>query len=154
MDRSEFHCPVCKSSETVKVSMAYERDSRHSRVHGHAGKIEVGMNATTQTKLGMRLAPPQQGKWSSGTQWALAGLVLFGLAALGSFSEANNPTGERIIKTLNGLIFTVIALVCGWAFYRGKKRTDEWNATEYPRLIKEWNSNWLCEKCGEIFNAT
>jgi hypothetical protein len=164
MDRSEFHCPTCRSSETIKVSMAFERDALYSRSHGYAGS----MRTTTQTKLGMRLAPPQQAKWSSGTQWALVGIVIFGLAGLGSFLEAVGSLLEEvgpdaklastfaetpIGKTLVGLVFMCFAIVCGWAFYRGKKKTNEWNATDYPRLLAEWNSNWLCEKCGAIFNV-
>jgi hypothetical protein len=159
------HCPRCQSDKIIKVPLAYEQETFHSESTGIVTGVGIGtpgaglLLGTTkqsgfqQSQLGRRLQPPQRARQSSGPEWALAGMIILGLAALGSFIQigAMGLLGERLAAAF---VLTAGAVACGFGYVHGQKRRREleiWNQEEYRQLLAKWRASWLCEKCGTVF---
>jgi hypothetical protein len=159
------HCPRCQSSKIIKVPLAYERETFHSESVGIFTGVGIGRQGAglllgntkqsgfQQSQLGIRLQPPQKARQSSGPEWALAGMIILGLLALGNFAQMVDirKLGSSLAA---GFVLTVGAIACGWGYVQGQKRRREldiWNREEYRRLFAEWRASWLCEKCGTVF---
>ena len=155
MAMAQPRCPECASSETVKVSLAYERDATHTHATfgGKVGRSGFGggLSAAKQTKLGMRLRPPQRAGLTPGLLWTLVGTIIFFLASLGNAINEDKTLRQRIAAVV---VFFVLSTICLAFFLLGKAKIDAWNQDEYPLLMENWKASWLCEKCGSVFNPT
>jgi hypothetical protein len=164
---TQFNCPHCHSTQTIKVSLVYERETVHSQSAGLFTGIGVsrrgigGLLGTSQqstlhqTAMAKRLQPPQPARLSAGLKWACAGMILLGLAGLGGFKQATDSRSGKspAESVLLALVCLGGAVLCAVAFARGKQKVEKWNAEEYPRLMAAWEASWLCQQCGTTFVA-
>ena len=157
--------PKCAGESTAKLSAIHEQGtssiaatSTHVGVGvTSAGLIPaVGVSATTgvqQSMLAERLAPPAQR--TVGSFGSVAAAVLFGppvLAAIlsigiGFFSDHSISTGQTLFQAAWGvlLVMTVAGLIIQ------AKENMKFNKTEWPCLRAEWESQWACLRCGQVF---
>jgi hypothetical protein len=163
---TQFNCPHCHSTQTIKVSLVYERETVHSQSAGVFTGIGVSRRGTGvllgtsqqstlhQTAMAKRLQPPQQARLSAGLKWAFAGMILLGLAGLGRFVQATDSrSGKSPAESVLALTYLGGAGLCAFAFVRGKQQVEKWNAEGYPRKMAAWEASWLCQRCGTTFVA-
>jgi hypothetical protein len=114
----------------------------HGVGHSAAG-FSVNVSASTiaakqQTILSQRVAPPPPR--GASRLLAFAMFVLWFI----SFAIALGPVGA-------GGSILIASIIAAFVFYFADKKRRAWNATEHPRLMKEWGAKLLCRRCGEFF---
>jgi len=142
----DLSCPSCAAVDVRRVSLVYREGTTmvDQRTGGAGvglagGRLGVGVfgsrtQGTNKTLLARDLAPPQAMKLSGwATIGVIAGLVLY-------FAG---------IANLNAGIFFGVLLAVASARYLW--RQNQWNQTELPSLYNQWESSFMCSRCGVVF---
>jgi hypothetical protein len=143
-------CPKCGSDQIQTAKMIWESGTAtgvHSSTGvgvglGSGGGLGVGLGgATTQsasmTTLASRVAPPTQRKVGC----MVLAMIPFGAAlTFGAFESG----GELFFMGLVGAPLVVIGITL-------IVKTLKWNKEEFPKLHADWERQWLCHRCGDIF---
>lgn len=132
-----FNCPRCQSENTQKLSMLHELGTSIIDTatvgggvgsHGSLGVGAANTTGTSQTKLAQKYAPPKK----EPVLGAFFGCAFLGLIASIFFS---------------GVAFLIGAVLGVFAAYAGYKKNKE----EYPAKLRQWQSQFLCLRCENLF---
>lgn len=126
-----YACPVCNNEGTQRVSMAYQ--SGVSIIDTTSVGVATGIGSgptmlgigktrgTSQTETSRQLSPPEKISY---------------------------------VRTFIGGIFSAKGLVPysgSISLYRALRDAYNYNQREYPSLIADWHSQFLCLRCGHRF---
>jgi hypothetical protein len=134
------HCPKCQSSDTRKVSVIYEMETKGLGGITYSGSgLGVGFGVN-QSMLGQKLAPPRM---PSHVGIIIGGLLFIFIILLiinGAFSwNLSAATNLFLLFILAiGLISIVVNL------------TNK-DAVVHKKDMDIWNKNWFCSRCGSTF---
>lgn len=148
---SNLCCPGCQSEETRKVSLLFEQGVSTGTTT--SSTVGTGFNSggfiastssthSSQTALAQRLAPPPQKK----ERW---GFFLFfgGILSLCIYGVVEVPA----LRTLEmGAVLLLLGLICV-ALILHLKKTMHHNKTAWRVAWNEWNSQYLCLRCNQVF---
>lgn len=136
-----MNCPKCGSEHTQRLEIIYENgthaiDTKSGTIGAGfgggfgAGGAKTQTKGTSQSTLAKKAAPPEK---KSHLFWLLCGFFSFAVFAQ-----------NQIASYLIGLLLLVLAFFLA-------KTTIEYNSKEYPKLRKDWENSWMCQKCGNIY---
>ena len=152
----DLRCPKCNGTDLKKVSLAHEeglfRSEGRMRLRafavGGAGPDLLVGRATTrgteQSALSKRLTPPV--KWSylkvigwSALLFVCVGWLVFYVHTVTTNATTISSTPLTLFSLISGLIFIVL-LFFVWRH----------NNSTYQRRYAEWNSSYVCQRCGAV----
>ncbi|MEM7432628.1 MAG: hypothetical protein AAF351_11935 [Pseudomonadota bacterium] len=141
-----MNCPTCKSPNTKTCAAAYEQGSRWGRYQ-------------TLSELALRCAPPEK-RSPIGTFGGLAlfayifGSLAFFAGHLLRQSEPDVSTLTTLSEELNGPFADPIAIGF-WALTAVLASLAVprifYNIRHYRDEYKQWQSKWVCLRCGSLF---
>jgi len=150
-------CPICKSQDVKKASLAYQEGTQdlkaRSRLRGIAPGIDgpdvfagaVVTEGKQQTGLSKKLTPPS--KWSftrlvlwSGVVW-LATLIVYIRSVMTAAAPVSAGPGWAYLVLSAG---TFLGLLVWFAWH---------NFVVFPRRYMEWDRSWFCTRCGAVWSA-
>jgi hypothetical protein len=111
---------------------------------GHLG-VGVGGTVSTgsqQSLLAQELAPPKKKAIGFGGCLGCC-LLMFGIVCMFAGS------GSDVIFV--GTALTGIGILFYWKAHR---LSEQFNETEYPKLLAAWERSFLCMRCGHRFEAS
>ena len=143
---SKITCPKCQSENVQTLSMIYDSGTS-TAVHNTSGSsiavdsgggigIGVGSAKTTSTSvstLAAKVAPPQK----KSLKYPFIAVIILLLITMNAF-------GSSII---GGLVMLLVTAGVGYFIYTRM----QWNKTEYPKLLENWQKIWKCHACGHEF---
>lgn len=140
---SHFRCPECRSSDVVRVSVAYERDvtinsTEFAGIGASKGGFAIG-GGISETKgrsvFAQKLEPPKlvQPKISTGIAAACFGLVAITIAL-----------PPLAMLTIPGGIFALYKPFKAHFAAQQKAKAD------HELAMQEWAKQWVCCRCGEL----
>lgn len=143
-----YLCPKCKSEDVKKVSLMYETEVQDTKTRTLGGGVAAGgsgiqgvgvgiasSKGTIKSLLGERIAPPQK---KDKDLWKFCGIIMFVIAFI---AFASHPTALTMILIVLACAIVIIPL----ALYQRKM------SREYDEAFREWNLNWVCNRCGNVF---
>ena len=139
----KFACPKCESDHIQLFSMAFQSGTSTSTStttgmgfgSGGLGAFGAVSESSNVTLLAQTVAPPAKRATN------LWGIMLI----LGTMMLAAG------LQNIPVLIMGVLLIAVGFHFFRSAVK---WNKEEYPRLLAQWESSWICHKCGNTFKLS
>lgn len=168
-EKMSFNCPNCESENTQRIANIYSSGTTSTTTNNFgaingmsvntAGDVGViggnthGSSTTkSQTAMASQFSPPSKQDDTFRYPWALMkgiGVGLVSVGIIGFFLSLVLPEILRLAVQL--CIFCLVI----YKFYKAEKsRSDEckqYNATEYVKRLKEWESRFFCHKCSHVF---
>ena len=150
-----FFCPSCHSQNVASARFAYEAGKSNATFLGvglgGGDGILVG-GSQSQSVLSERAAPPPM---ASRAPLLIACIsiptaIIAGLQAIDLIRSTSNEQNEQGQKLLG---IMCIAFIIGAISSMVATANANWNRKEYPRLLKLWQSKWICCKCGAMFRV-
>jgi hypothetical protein len=152
--RMDLRCPNCNSLDLKKVSLAYQEgvyrvDTRtrlRAFLFGSEGPNVIIGKAVTQgvheTQLSERLRPPMKWSYLKLIGWSvvvsLVTLIVYVHSVMGSSTKVSSlPAMVGMFVVATGFLFLF------FVFWRH-------NHLVYPRQYAEWDTSWVCQRCGGI----
>ena len=129
-------CPNCRSDNTQKLSLAVEGGTFSSKATtvgigatgGGAGLMAASTSGSSTSTLAQKHAAPE--KWP---------VISGGIGIVAVSWVASLFAGHWAF--LFGCGLTAILAIFGWKY----------NFKDYPRELAEWNAQYLCLRCSEVF---
>jgi hypothetical protein len=148
----DLRCPSCHASDLKNVSLAYQEGLSRVRTKSRLRALLFGedgpnvivgtavMKGMHQTELSRALRPPT--KWSYGKLLLWAGiasvisLIFFTRTVMSSSSVV--PSLPVVVFGVIGAVVLLASMIVIWRH----------NQLVYPRQYAEWQSLFLCSRCG------
>ncbi|GGJ59969.1 hypothetical protein [Deinococcus roseus] len=154
---AELQCPRCKSEQVTRRRIIHDGGvSAGVSFTGGVTTSGEAVGATTHTysstTLAKRHRPPEEP--AVGFAFATAALTcVFSLIFLiALISVANNPDPDfKIGKIFLTVVFIFFAIASVYNVIDMLKKSEYKNSGEYERLSKEYDSQFVCLRCEEIF---
>lgn len=155
-----MECSVCKSTNLVRVSLAYEQGlselQSQSRVGGFSlATSGVGLwsgraksNGTLQTRLSARLSPPTKMSYWKTTIWWFLGLLALWFVAIALMPQNAHKAKEFSRECVWIADAYAAALVFLWWFIW------RYNHRVFPIQHRRWDRSFLCRRCGETMQIS
>jgi hypothetical protein len=152
----DLRCPKCNSTDLKKVSVAYQEGLyrtdartrlRAALVGGNGPDLVVGRattKATHQSALSKQLTPPTKWSYLKVGSWSV--LAFLGVGWLVFYVNAVTTNSS----TVSSPPLTFFALICATIFFLLLFVVRKHNQLGYPRKYAEWNSSYLCQRCGGV----
>jgi len=151
-----MECSVCKSTNLVKVSLAYEQGLSEYKGRSHSRGLSFGTGGlglwggraktrgTFQTRLSARLSPPTKWSYWKTSEWWLAGIFALWFLRIALMPHNPHKAAEFNRDFFWALDAYVGALVfLWWAIWRHNHRV-------FPVRHKRWDRSFLCRRCGNV----
>jgi hypothetical protein len=143
---SAYACPKCGSEDTKKLSVIW-RDGVQAINTGTVG-VAVGLDrsvaiagartqGTAQNASSMIAAPPKKQE-----QKGIGAAVVFTLVALFGL----------LLFSWGGLLIAVIAGGVVYASIKSYRAKVEFNRTQHPLLMQQWESSYRCGRCENVYS--
>jgi hypothetical protein len=152
----ELQCPNCKSTDLMKVSLAYQEGLQSGSARTRLRGIMVGSDGpdvivgrattkwTQQTEISKGLTPPR--KWSY--------LKLFGWSALVFLSVGWIVLYVNSIMTnslsVSSFPLTIHAVLSAGIFVFLFLVYWKHNHSTFPRQYAQWDRSFICQRCGKV----
>ena len=151
-----MECPVCHSTNLVKVSLAYEQGLSGYQGQSRSRGLVLGTGGlgfwggrtmstgTSQARLSARLSPPSRWSyWTTLKVW-LAGLLVLCFVG-GTLTPENAYKAREFIHELTWALdaYSGALVFAGWLVWRYNRRI-------FPVKRRNWDHSFLCRRCGEI----
>jgi hypothetical protein len=148
----ELRCPSCNGTSLKRISLAYDeglyRIDAQSRLRGFlfgsdGPNVIVGKAVTQgvhQTQVSNRLRPPMKWSYLKLIGWSalVSCIALIGYVRSVMSSSSRVSAAPVVIIGAIGLLAFVMLLFLTWRH----------NQLVYPRQLAEWQSLFLCSRCG------
>lgn len=121
---SAYDCPNCKSRNTQKVSIMLQEN-----VTSYGGNVRAH-NMLAQSAVG-DIPQKKDEEWGGGIFFCVAGYFFLDYV--------------EVIGWI-GIALGVILLWMSYDYHN-------YNVNEYPVLMEEFNSKYICKRCGCVFNV-
>jgi len=162
-----YDCPNCQSSQTQKVSAVYENGTGRTSSSGVGvafigdgfGLGVGGSSGVSQTHLASKLSPPAKLLSSNpfdrstddASFFCFVGIGIFSMMIMGSLTLLGMCGADGI---LGSMIF--LALSCGGMYFcctklNKRQKTIQAHNKQVDILIDEWQKQWYCHRCGNVF---
>jgi len=140
-----MQCTSCGSDNTQRLAVAYQNgtstiNTRSNSVGVAFGSGGLGLgSATTATTgtstslLASRAAPPSK------KRYRVAFIIPVALWIIAMFFE-KSFTGT--VLSISGYLILALFLF----------RTYQFNSTKWPQLYRQWQTMWICHKCGAVYS--
>jgi hypothetical protein len=163
---STLQCPRCGEQDVYALSIVWGQGSSTTTgktiglgglaggilpsvtggAFGAGGSISSSSHSTTLAK---QCAPPT--KKSLG--WPMAAMIFGGLQLLGSilmFAQllAGYDGDADPAAAILGVIIGPLLMYFGYHYYVSAQK---YNESDYPKLLQEWRSSFICLRCGNRF---
>jgi len=152
----ELRCPKCNSTDLKKVSLAYEEGSFRGEAQARIRAVVVGgggadlvvgrasTRASHQSALSKRLTPP--------VRWSYRKLVFWSLLVFlcGAWLVFYVNTITKNATTVASLALTAYAFISAVVFAVLLALVVRHNQSVYPRQFAEWDSSYICQRCGTV----
>ena len=134
-------CPRCGSSAARRLSLIYREATslvpRHDGLDdGVSSPAETPVQRARRTQLSRQVAPPTR---KHDLLWSIAA-VSAGVIGLGT---ATTPDALTIVA-FGILAFALFSAV----------RARRYNRDTFPRLHAQWERSLMCQRCGNVFEAS
>lgn len=134
-------CPQCQSNNSRKLSLIYQENLIHTTgiTRGSVGlkSSATYTNETHTTSLGKAVAPPLKPK---------SNIILIIKIILIAWLSIVILTLIKAFLLLQFLLFIVLPL-----YLFRKFRKNLLYSQQYPKLYKKWETSFMCQRCGLIF---
>jgi hypothetical protein len=150
-----MECSVCKSTNLVKVSLAYEQGLSEYMGRSRSGGLSLGTGGlgvwggrakttgTFQTRLSERLSPPAKRSYWKTFKWWLAGLII--LWFVGTAVQENAHNVKEFSRAFDWAMDAyAAALVFLWCLIW------RYNHRVFPVQRRRWDCSFMCRRCGDI----
>jgi hypothetical protein len=138
-------CPRCGGSGTRRLSLLDARDGAVTRPRLLAvvggDPVPLAELSTRQTPLAALAAPPRKAALTGAGVSALVSAGTGGLVGAALANSLDFGLG------VGGLLFIMV-------FALASISARQFNRDEFPRLLKEWLTQFFCEQCGYVFIPT
>ena len=151
-----MECSVCKSTNLVKVSLAYEQSLSEYKGRSHSRGLSLGTGGlglwdgraktrgTFQTRLSARLSPPTKWSYWRTSKWWLAGMFALWFLRIALMPHDPHKAAEFNRDFFWALDAYIGALVfMWWLIWR-------YNHRVFPDRRKRWDGSFMCRRCGRI----
>jgi hypothetical protein len=151
-----FLCPVCHSGDTCSFPSAWASGTTKTSVDvigmGLGGSIGVGGGLATSITIQASLVAPPQKKEIAALVLAILVSVAFSifLAVLTAMAVAEDNTGSAIASAVS-LVVMILLIVLLCSLYSSAAKFNE---RELPIYLARWRRQWLCRRCGTVFDPS
>ena len=154
-NETQFSCPACGSDNTQRLSIAHTSGiSQLSAVTNAIGWgrglvfLSGHTTGTSRTQLSQLIAPPLKKGYRNGLLLLLLSPLLAALAAETMLLAARYAFGAILnYEHLATATFCVIELAAMVLLVRAFR----FNKKAWPKLLREWQMSFICQRCGHIF---
>ncbi len=145
-----LNCPKCQSEQTQKVSIAYQSGvtnvntitSSSGVILGGAGfNVGLGKGKTTgtmKTQLSQSISPPRKYSYKELFKRGFVFLIVSSIVI-------------TLLNIRNLYVSYFITFAIFFWMYKKYKDASTYNNNTFPRLLAQWNKNFICLRCGTIF---
>jgi len=152
----DLRCPKCNSTDLKKVSLAHQeglfrsegRTRLRAVVVGGGGPDLVVGRATTrgteQSALSKNLTPPVKWSYLKVIGWSVLVFLSAGWLVFYVNTVTTNAT------TVSSAPLTALGLISGAVFVLLLFVVWKHNHSTYQRRFAEWESSFICQRCGTI----
>ena len=150
----DLRCPKCNSTDLKKVSLAHQeglfrsegRTRLRAVVVGGGGPDLVVGRATTrgteQSALSKNLTPPVKWSYLKVIGWSVLVFLSAGWLVFYVNTVTTNAT------TVSSAPLTALGLISGAVFVLLLFVVWKHNHSTYQRRFAEWDSSFICQRCG------
>lgn len=129
-----MQCPTCKTDNCKKISFFYNQNTREANTETATGSKLTSLlrhKSVNQSRHAEKLAPPTEQKYYLPLFLAFMGLTL-------------------LISKLNWISISLasIFLIPSYLLFKNRKNH---NKSKLPKLLKAWEKQWICMKCGDVY---
>ena len=141
-----IRCPRCGSEDFRALSLLHSQGRSQSIgfIHGgatHGNAVGVG---TSQTDLSKQVAPPRE--YGLALPLFCGFLIFLGVMVFAEMAFTAEPTlSDWMVKAA-----PVVGIITAVAIYLPRRK---WNRTEFPKLMTEWRTSFLCMRCATRFRS-
>lgn len=157
VEETEYQCPNCSSERVTSVPLIYA--SGTSKTEAFTPYVGNGENygiastfGTTQTLAARQLAPPKK-HFPQVIGFILMGLLFLGFGAFVSMIARDAGMGPNagLVMNLATASFVLSGILgvggCFWTV----RRTQAYNQEVWEPQYEQWQSSFLCQRCGTVF---
>lgn len=147
-------CPNCQSENTQLLSIAYSSGMTTGEAITHTrGTFSIADShkhktvSVNQSDLSRQAAPPEKLSVFQPIKVAFITLIVFAL-----FLSLVAPKESNFLASILQIgVFIIYLGILGFGFKKAYSNY-QFNKSEWPNLLQQWQQQYLCMRCGAVFN--
>jgi hypothetical protein len=142
-----YQCPRCASADVQAFSVLHLAGISSTSAFGVDVAGDFGaIGGRTQSLLSIVASPPKKKNMNEGFIIGFVGCLL-GLFFW--FGASQCDAGN-----IGGAVFLIASVVSIFLGVIRSGSNSRWNRERFPSLYKDWQSSWLCKRCGNTWIST